>query len=141
LLAESKEQEEKLQRQVDDERLRQQEVLEKAGGGVDNIMKPSYALDKRLNVFRECNVPTDTLFLPLGWDETPESNVKHYRKYYPMELEKVKEVMPVETPFQTYELKEDKAEVLPRVSSHSEPKRLTRVEKCQMSKLLVSSRE
>lgn len=41
----------------------------------------------------------------LGWDETPETKARHYRRYYPQELEKVKEIMPIPTPFQTYDLK------------------------------------
>lgn len=41
----------------------------------------------------------------LGWDETPEHARRHYRRYYNDELENIKEIMPVPTPFHTYDLK------------------------------------
>jgi hypothetical protein len=41
----------------------------------------------------------------LGWDENPEQKRKHYRRFYNSELENVKEVMPIPTPFATYDLK------------------------------------
>lgn len=66
---------------------------------------PKYELDTRLNVYREVNPPPESLFIGLGWDETPESKQRHYRRYFTEELEKVKEVMPVPTPFATYEIK------------------------------------
>jgi hypothetical protein len=64
-----------------------------------------YELDERLNAFRECNIPPDTLYIGLGWDETPEQGRKHYRKFYPDELENVKDVMPKKSPFDEYEIK------------------------------------
>jgi hypothetical protein len=54
---------------------------------------------------REVNPPPETLFLGLGWDETHESQTRHYRRFYPHELETVTEIMPVPTPFETFELK------------------------------------
>jgi hypothetical protein len=44
-------------------------------------------------------MPPESLYIGLGWDEHNESKTKHYRKYYPNELENVKEVMPVPSPF------------------------------------------
>jgi hypothetical protein len=41
----------------------------------------------------------------LGWDENPEAKKRHYRRYYPDELENIKEVMPVATPFDQYDVK------------------------------------
>lgn len=41
----------------------------------------------------------------LGWDELPDSGVKHYRRFYPDELENVREIMPYTTPFHTYDIK------------------------------------
>lgn len=41
----------------------------------------------------------------LGWDDNPEAKRRHYRRYYPDELENIKEVMPVSTPFDTFEIK------------------------------------
>ena len=67
-----------------------------------NVLMPEYKLDTRLNVNREVNPPPESMFLGLGWDETPDQKRKHYRRYYNQELEKVKEVMPTETPFQSY---------------------------------------
>jgi len=43
--------------------------------------------------------------MPLGWDETPEDKRKHYRKYFPNELELVTDVMPKPSPFDQYNLK------------------------------------
>ena len=72
---------------------------------VKNVIMPVYAMDKRLQVMREVNPPPETLFLGLGWDETHESQTRHYRRFYPHELETVTEIMPVPTPFETFELK------------------------------------
>jgi hypothetical protein len=36
------------------------------------IVRPEYELDERLNAFRECNIPPESLYIALGWDETPE---------------------------------------------------------------------
>jgi hypothetical protein len=43
--------------------------------------------------------------LGLGWDELPDSGKRHYRRYFPDELEFIKEIMPVVTPFHTYDIK------------------------------------
>lgn len=32
---------------------------------------PEYKLDERLNVHREVNPPPESLYMGLGWDETP----------------------------------------------------------------------
>jgi hypothetical protein len=68
-------------------------------------LKPTYVLDTRLNVSREITPPPESIFMGLGWDELPDSNKRHYRRYYPDELENVKTVMPIATPFHTYEIK------------------------------------
>lgn len=57
-----------------------------------------------LNVMREISHPPESLYIGLGYDETPEDNRRHYRRYYPDELENVKELMG-EPPFIQYELK------------------------------------
>ena len=62
-------------------------------------------MNERLKVELEVNNPPETLFIGLGWDETPESKTKHYRRFYPTELEKVTEVMSSPTPFDTFDLK------------------------------------
>ena len=39
---------------------------------------------------REINIPDPILFEPLGWDREPGvSEEKHYRKFFPKELENV----------------------------------------------------
>ena len=52
-----------------------------------------YGLDKRLKVEKEINIPPATLFLGLGFDPSPNAGERHYRRFYPKELELVKEVM------------------------------------------------
>jgi hypothetical protein len=39
------------------------------------------------------------MFVGLGWDEDKDTNRRHYRRYYPDELENVKEILPIPTPF------------------------------------------
>lgn len=50
-------------------------------------------------------MPPESLYIALGWDETPEQNRKHYRKFYPDELENVRDVMPTPSPFDQYDIK------------------------------------
>ncbi len=76
-----------------------------AGASVKNVVMPQYELDKRLNVHREVNLPPDSIFMGLGWDENPENKRRHYRRYYPDELENIKEVMPIPSPFDQYDIK------------------------------------
>ena len=71
---------------------------------VKNIIDPKYEEDKRLKVDRESQIPPETLFMGLGWDEDRNTNRKHYRRFYPKELESVTELMPKPTPFETYNL-------------------------------------
>lgn len=70
-----------------------------------NVILPSYGVDERLKVDIEVNQPPETLFLGLGWDKEPTSKTRHYRRFYPCELEKCTEVMPVPSPFETFEMK------------------------------------
>jgi len=42
--------------------------------------------------------------MPLGFDETPGQNRKHYRKFYNDRLEDHKEIMPA-SPFDIYDIK------------------------------------
>ena len=72
---------------------------------VKNIILARYALDKRLQVEREIKVPPATLFLGIGADPKPNDGVKHYRRFYPKELELVPEVMTQPSPFDSYDLK------------------------------------
>lgn len=81
--------------------------MKRNGGSsaVKNIIMPQYTLDKRLNVYREYDSPPDSIFIGLGWDENPETKRRHYRRFYNQELENVKEIMPVSTPFESFEIK------------------------------------
>jgi len=56
-------------------------------------------------VDRECNKPPDAMFIGLGWDEDKETKRKHWRRYYPDELENVEEILPNPSPFNQYDLK------------------------------------
>jgi hypothetical protein len=71
---------------------------------VKNIIEPKYEEDQRLKVDRESQPPPETLFLGLGWDEDRNTHRKHYRRFYPKELELVTDLMPKPTPFETYNL-------------------------------------
>jgi hypothetical protein len=39
------------------------------------------------------------MFIGLGWDEDATTGRKHYRRFYPDELENVNEILPIKTPF------------------------------------------
>lgn len=80
-------------------------MKKKGHKAVKNVLKPKYSLDTRLNVHREVEPPPESLFMGLGWDDKPEANRRHYRRYYPDELENIREVMPVPTPFHQYLIK------------------------------------
>lgn len=54
-------------------------------------------MDERLKVYREVNVPSESLYLPVGYDgavtdHKPVAGNKHYRKFYMDELENNKEI-------------------------------------------------
>jgi hypothetical protein len=66
---------------------------------------PKYEHDEIMDVDREKEVPARELFIGLGWDEDVDTKRKHYRRFYPDELENVKEVLPRASPFNQYELK------------------------------------
>jgi hypothetical protein len=59
-----------------------------------NVFLPKYSFDERLKINREVDPPPPSLYIGLGFNEKPEDAKKHYRRYYPDELEYVKEVMP-----------------------------------------------
>jgi hypothetical protein len=59
-----------------------------------NIIYPKYKFDERLKIDLEVNEPDSNLFIEVGYNRTPESNDRHYRRYYTSELENNDEVMP-----------------------------------------------
>ena len=69
------------------------------------IIMPKYITDPRLKVDRESYPePPKELYIGLGWDEHKESKRKHYRQYYPDELENIKEIFPKASPFTSYDI-------------------------------------
>lgn len=81
------------------ERAAAQEELDNSKDGVSNVIYPKYKYDERLKVDREVEFPPENLFMPLGYNKNPEDKeTKHYRRYYPDELENIREVMPA-SPF------------------------------------------
>lgn len=70
-----------------------------------NIIWPAYERDTILECDREVNKPPESQFIGLGWDENAETKRKHYRRFFPDELENVKDILPLASPFQTYEIK------------------------------------
>ena len=51
---------------------------------------PIYKFDERLGIDVEVEFPPDTLFMPVGYNPDPTSVKKHYRRYYPLGIERVK---------------------------------------------------
>ena len=63
---------------------------------------PQYKFDTRLGCKVEYDVPPDSLFMQVGFDSEPEAGKKHYRRFYPDELEKITDKdgdLLVESPF------------------------------------------
>lgn len=75
-----------------------------------NIVMPQYKRDEVLCIDREFDCPPETLFMGLGWDEDSETKRRHYRRYYPDELENITEIMGErKSPFNSYDLKRGQA--------------------------------
>ena len=70
-----------------------------------NIVYPQYYRDKDLEVDKEEKKPPESAFIGLGWDEDANTKRKHYRRFYPDELENIKSVLPITSPFQSYDIK------------------------------------
>lgn len=77
------------------------------------IIMPKYKPSKRLKIDRECSKPASALYIGLGWDEDSTTQRKHYRRYYDDELENIKEIFPVKSPFHSIELKKGQSRGLP----------------------------
>ncbi len=94
----------KEKRTMDDQRSRDEQecALKNEKIGTRNMLRPQYSLDETLNVQREVDMPPSTLFMGLGWDENAGDNTKHYRRFYPDELENCAQT-PV--PFMEYNIK------------------------------------
>ena len=96
LIAEKYEAEQNAKRELEDQRLRDIEEMKQSGQKQlhKNIVLPKYDKDERLNIEREVDPPPASIFIGLGYNQKREDNKKHYRRYYPDELENVKEIMP-----------------------------------------------
>ena len=100
LLAEEKERTEKAKRDANDERSREMEEFKASGhGSASNIIMPQYERDTILECDREIKKPPESQFIALGWDEDSTSVRKHYRRFYPDELENVRDVLAIASPF------------------------------------------
>ena len=100
-MAEQEELVAKARRDADEQR----KIAEASFTSGANIYMPQYEYDDTMLVDRECNKPPDAMFIGLGWDEDKETKRKHYRRYYPDELENVEEILPNPSPFNQYDLK------------------------------------
>ena len=72
---------------------------------LDVIKRPTYELDDRLKVYKEFDPPHDELYMGLGWDEDKDTKRKHYRQFFNGPLEENREIFPVKSPFNTFEIK------------------------------------
>lgn len=95
-----KEKREKAQRDAEDERQRELQEFKLSGNSTtSNIVYPQYYRDKDLEVDKEEKKPPESAFIGLGWDEDANTKRKHYRRFYPDELENIKSVLPIISPF------------------------------------------
>ena len=86
---------EQKKRMIEDERVRaEEEAIEKGDDVAAVIQMPKYELDRRLKVDREVNKPNENLYIGLGWDENSTTKRRHYRQYYPDELENITSIFP-----------------------------------------------
>lgn len=91
LLADEKERVEKAKRDQDDERKREMEEFKRMGQSTSlNVVMPVYQHDEILDVDREVNKPPESAFIGLGWDEDANTKRRHYRRFFPDELENMK---------------------------------------------------
>lgn len=58
---------------------------------------------------REVNHPKEDAFIGLGYDDHHEAKRKHYRAFYPDELELNTDIFPKPSPFDQYHLKRGQA--------------------------------
>lgn len=70
-------------------RLNAQKQISNTKDGFSNVIEPRYKYDERLKVDVEMAVPPVSLFKEVGYDPKPGAKQKHYRRYYPDELENV----------------------------------------------------
>ena len=94
MLEAEKERTEKAKRDGADERARElAEFKGKGNSASSNIIMPIYERDIILECDRETSKPPESLYIGLGWDEDATTKRKHYRRFYPDELENIKDVL------------------------------------------------
>ena len=81
-----------------------EEFKQSGHGTASNIVMPSYECDTFLECDREINKPPESQYIGLGWDEDSSTERKHYRRFYNDELENVKDVLGIGSPFNTYQI-------------------------------------
>jgi len=92
-------------KELEGQRNKDMESMKQKGESAHSyIVKPKYNFDERLNIQREVDPPPPSIYLALGFNQTPQDDIKHYRRYFPDELENVKDVMP-KMPFRDFEIK------------------------------------
>jgi hypothetical protein len=70
-------------------RLNAQREIANSKDGFSVVIWPKYKYDDRLKVDTEVSIPPVSLFKEIGHDPTPDAKQKHYRRYYPDELENI----------------------------------------------------
>ena len=81
--------------ELDKQRKEDNRQLKQSGkNGKRLIFLPQYKFDERLKIDREVDPPPASLFIGLGYNETKSSGKRHYRRYYPDELENVPQIFP-----------------------------------------------
>lgn len=82
-------------KELQDSRRRDMKAMKEKGlNGNKIIIPPRYKFDDRLKVDREIDCPPPSLFIGLGFNPDSKAGKRHYRRYYPDELEDVQEVIP-----------------------------------------------
>ena len=106
LLADEAERVAKAKRDAADERAREMEEAKKTGTITgSNVVMPKYQRDEILDVDKEYGKPPESSFIGLGWDVDSNTKRKHYRRFFPDELEELRGQMEMVSPFQTYIIK------------------------------------
>lgn len=80
-------------RELEAARKEDQKMVGDRKGAYGNRIEPIYKLDDRLKIDREPKntIPPSSLFKAIGFNKSRADGIKHYRRYYPDELENVKD--------------------------------------------------
>lgn len=82
-------------KELEEQRRRDMRVMKERGlNGNKIVTAPRYKFDERLKVEREIECPPPSLYIGLGFNPDSKAAKRHYRRYYPDELEDVKDVIP-----------------------------------------------